>query len=582
MAAHQERIEAGDITMGSLYENYLFEIPNYQRAFSWEDEHFDQLIDDLLEAYDRNREDHGPTNDNLDEFEPYFLGSLILQRLDQTDRFDVVDGQQRLTSLAILMAVLRDELEGTNIADNLHTRLYEEGDAMTGKPERYRLSVRKQEREFFEEYIVSRGGTKNLDSIDKNRRSEPEQRFLEAVEIFQDRLSSWHSDESPQKDLAGFAGFLGRKLTMVEIKTGSKNSAFRLFNVVNARGLPLSTADLLKSENLGEIPKPEEDDYTKRWVDIEEEVGSETLDTFISMIRHLKVKRKAQKSVYDEFEEIVFHREPDFRGKPFIEYLEEVHDIYDRRVSRKIVSPSDPAQRTRYETLVSIVESFYPSEDWMMGMIKFDQKFSDEDGFVEFFDAYERKIATDWVGGLSLSERLTQLYDVVRLIESADTVNDVISDDLLTSNIETRKEDFLNTLNADNFYRKGNYQMARYVLLRLDMERYDLTDVARYRDSVTVEHILPRTPTDEYWQDRFEDEAFRLRWTHRLGNLVPLNQGKNSSASNLPFPEKVSAYLSKRSDFQLVNELEENEEWTPDQLQNRHEALKQEAIDCWF
>ncbi len=582
MPTERDRIEAGDIRLGDLYDNYLFEIPNYQRAFSWEDEHFDELIDDLLDAYDRNSEEYGSFDENLSQYEPYFLGSLILQRLDETDRFDVVDGQQRLTSLAILMAVLRDELEGTGIADNLHKKLYEEGDEMTGKPARNRLSVREQEQDFFKKYIVEKGGTKRINSVDKNAQSEPVQRFIEAIQLFRDRLSSWKGNGSPTQDLGGFASFLGRKLTMVEIKTESRNSAFRLFNVVNARGMPLSTADLLKSDNLGTIPKDEEDEYTRRWVDIEEEVGSETLDTFINMIRHLKVQQKAQKSVYNEFVDIVFKREPGFKGKPFVSYLEEIHNIYDRRVLRGTLETDDEAMRTRYKTLVSIVRSFYPSEDWMMGIIKFDQKFSDEEGFFKFFEAYERKIATDWISGLSLSERLTQLYDVVELIETSKSVEDVLSDDLLTDEISFRQEAFENTLDADNFYRKGNYQMAKYVLLRLDMERHDNTDVAIYRDSISVEHILPRTPTADYWQTRFDDEAFRLRWTHRLGNLIPLNGRKNSSAGNYPFPKKVSSYFTNRSDFALVNDLEDEDEWTPDKLKERHEGLKQEAIDCWF
>lgn len=582
MPTERDRIEAGDIRLGDLYDNYLFEIPNYQRAFSWEDEQFDELIDDLLDAYNRNRNEYGTFDEYLSQYEPYFLGSLILQRLDETDRFDVVDGQQRLTSLAILMAVLRDDLEGTNIAENLHKKLYEEGDEMTGKPARNRLSVRAQEQEFFEEYIVSEGGTTRLDTFDKNRLSEPEQRFVEAINLFRDRLSEWQSEETPDRDLAGFASFLGRKLTMVEIKTESRNSAFRLFNVVNARGMPLSTADLLKSDNLGVIPKEEEDEYTQRWVNIEEEVGSETLDTFISMIRHLKVQQKAQKSVYNEFVDIVFHREPEFEGKPLVNYLEEIHDIYDQRVLRANIETDDESKRTRYKTLVPIVRTFYPSEDWMMGIIKFDQKFSNEEAFFDFFEAYERKIAIDWISGLSLSERLTQLYDIVELIEESDSVEDVLNADILNDKIATRQENFENTLDADNFYRKGNYQMAKYVLLRLDMERHDNTDVAVYRDSITVEHILPRSPSADYWQTRFEDEAFRLRWTHRLGNLIPLNGRKNSSASNDPFPEKVSTYFTSRSDFAIVNDLEKEDEWTPEKLRKRHEKLKSEAIDCWF
>jgi len=583
MVEEPDRIDAGDIILGDLYSNYLFDIPNYQRPFSWEDEQFDELIDDLLSAYDRNIETYGDVRENLLDYEPYFLGSLILQRLNEKDRFDVVDGQQRLTSLAILMAVLRDELEGTQIASNLHDKLYEEGDEMmVNKPEQYRLSVRSQEQQFFEEYIVDRGGTKRIEDIDKNTLSEPKQRFVEAVQIFRDRLQDWDESDSEDSDLYGFGKFLGSKITLVEIKTGSRNSAFRLFNVVNARGMPLSTADLLKSDNLSSISKDEEDEYTNRWVNIETDVGSDTLDTFINIIRHLKVKRKAQKSVYDEFDNIVFTKEPEFKGKEFVETLEEIYNIYNKRVLRKNIDTDDEAKRTRYKSLVSIVNSFYPSEDWMIGIVKFDQKFSDEEAFYDFFESYERKIATDWLSGRSLSERLTQLYNVVELIEKSDTPHDVLNDQLLTNDIQRRQESLENTLDADNFYRKGNYQMAKYLLLRLDMERHDIRDVAIYRDSVTVEHILPRNPSSEYWKKNFDDEAFRMKWKHRLGNLVPLNGRKNSSAGNKPFNEKVDTYFVNRSDFALVNDLEEIKDWTPDQLQSRHRQLKNEAIECWF
>ncbi len=582
MSEEPDRIDAGDIVLGDLYKNYLFDIPNYQRPFSWEDEQFDELIDDLLGAYDRNIEEYGDVEDNLLDYEPYFLGSLILQRLAQKDRFDVVDGQQRLTSLAILMAVLRDELEGTQIANNLHEKLYEEGDAMINKPEQYRLSVRNQEEDFFEEYIVDRGGTKKVGELDKNTLSEPKQRFVEAVQIFRDRLQNWSNENSEDSGLYGFGQFLGSKITLVEIKTGSRNSAFRLFNVVNARGMPLSTADLLKSDNLSSIPDDMEDEYTERWVDIETDVGSDTLDTFINMIRHLKVKRKAQKSVYDEFDNIVFVEEPEFKGEPFVETLEDIYNIYNNRILRKNIDTENEAIRTRYKTLVSIVNSFYPSEDWMMGIIKFDQKFSNENAFYQFFESYERKIATDWLSGRSLSERLTQLYNVVELIQNAETIDEVLNDSLLTDDVLRRRDSFESTLDADNFYRKGNYRMAKYLLLRLDMERHDTRDVAIYRDSVTIEHILPQNPKSGYWTEQFDDEAFRMKWKHRLGNLLPLNGRKNSSASNRPFKEKVSTYFVKRSDFALVNDIQEDDDWTPEKLMERHRDLKQEALDCWF
>jgi uncharacterized protein with ParB-like and HNH nuclease domain len=593
MAEQQSWIEAADQNVAKLYGDYLYEIPNYQRPFSWEDEQFDQLIDDLLDAYDRNREEYGSVDEIL-EYDPYFLGSLVLQKVEDNKKiYDIVDGQQRITSLAILMAVLRDELAPTDdwekirdeelslggMPGNLQERLYTDGDDFAGMSKSYRLKVRQDERNFFNNYILEEGGTELIESVDKNHRSESEQRYMEAVDIFRSRLEDWRSEDD--QELEEFAEYLGQRIMMVEISTGSRDSAFRLFNVVNSRGKPLSPADLLKSENLGQIPEDDEQKYSKKWDNVRKDVGTEVFDTLIGIIRHLKVKQKARKSVYDEFVDEVFEEEPDFKGKQFVEYLESIREIYEQRLEKKEVSPSDRKKRVRYETLVSIIKHYYPSEDWMMGVIKFDREFSDEDGFVEFFEKYERKLAADWISGLGRTARLTQMYRVVELLESADSVDEVLNDDLLNSDIESHHEDFMNTLDADNFYRKGNYRMAKYVLLRLDMERRDNADVSTYHESISVEHILPQTAEEEYWLERF-DEPFRVKWTHRLGNLVPLNGRKNSSASNYDFPRKVSEYIDEKSDFALVDDLTEKDDWTPEELEARHEKLKEEASECWF
>lgn len=159
MAAEQNRIEAGDQVLRKLFgENYLFEIPTYQRPFSWGDDEFDTLIDDLLTAYERNTDRFGfGTSDTTDTatYEPYFLGSIILHTADgQGDRYAVVDGQQRLTSLAILMAVIRDQTKG-DTADDMHDFIYEEGNSLSETPARQRLKVREKERDFFQKKTSS-------------------------------------------------------------------------------------------------------------------------------------------------------------------------------------------------------------------------------------------------------------------------------------------------------------------------------------------------------------------------------------------------------------------------------------------
>jgi uncharacterized protein with ParB-like and HNH nuclease domain len=97
------------INIGKLFsKEFFFRIPEYQRPFSWEDDHFEDLINDLIEA-DRNQE--------------YFLGTLVLQQKDKHNNHDVVDGQQRLTSLNILLACLRDRVEKREFKDAIHDKL---------------------------------------------------------------------------------------------------------------------------------------------------------------------------------------------------------------------------------------------------------------------------------------------------------------------------------------------------------------------------------------------------------------------------------------------------------------------------
>lgn len=371
---------------------------------------------------------------------------------------------------------------------------------------------------------------------------------------------------------------------MVVIRAESFTSAYRLFNVTNARGLSLTNADLLKGENLSEIHDTNRrKQFADRWVAIEDEVGRDTLELFIKFIRHLKVKEKARKNIHEEFESIVFDREPSFKGEEFIERLESIHEIYIRRIIEAKINTECGQNNIYYKNLMYIVREFYLSSDWMIALVKFDETFSDETALFEFFRKLERKIAIDWFSGRTLTKRLNQIYEIIEEIEDATDPQDVLGADILNEDLQNRKEDFKRTLDENNFYRKGQYKMAKYLLLRLDMEERDNTDVALYHQSVSIEHVLPQTPTTEYWESRFDDDGFRSIWTHRLGNLVPLNGQKNRSARNNDFGRKVDEYLTQRSDFELVNRLgREYDEWTPETLQDRHERLKQDAVELWF
>lgn len=588
MSASQ--IDAKEEFLNKLYDDYHYKIPKFQRPFSWTEENFADLIDDLTDAYDVGRDAHGTLLDDTGElnkqtlhaYEPYFLGSIILNdRNESGTRSDIIDGQQRLTSLAILIAVLRDLVEDDARANSLGGLIYEESDPIKGKSETVRLEVRDRDRDFFDAHVLTRGATRDAPQPETGN-TEPEQNILQAIKTFQEELENWQDEEDG--DIGDFATYLTLRVVMVRISTNSLSSAFRLFNVTNARGMPLNNADLLKSENLSHINDDDKrEEYQRKWEDMEEEVGNEGLERFIGFMRHIIVKEKSQKSVYDEFKDRVYPKDNSFRGANFVDRLEMVFDSHRHRIYNADLDAKTQSEEVYYHNLVSLMRDFYPSDEWMVALIQFDAKFDDESALLSFVELLERRLTVDWLTGSSSTARYSRVYSLLRDIEHADTTDKILDLPVLNEKVEQESDAFENALDRSNFYRKGNYQWPKYILMRINSERFDnRNSKVEYGNNVTIEHILPQTPNNDYWLNRFGDEHWRDTWTDRMGNLVPLDGRKNYKVSNKPFNAKYKEYFKKKSDFPLVNELEEYDEWTPEFLQERHERLKEEAKEIWL
>lgn len=576
----EEKIEAEHIYIEKLFDDYLFKIPDFQRPFSWEEENIEKLFDDIKTSMELDLEKFT----ELDDFEPYFLGSIIqLLPIEEPNIYSLIDGQQRMISLTILMAVIRDIIEDSEYKKDLQDSIFQKASKAKGHPESVRVTIRDREMDFFKKYVLEKGGTLNSLEIEKNEfntLSLPKQRIATAIRTFRTSFENG-SNEIDQGFLQNYTEYLLQKVMMVVITTRSLESAFRLFNVVNARGMPLTNADLLKSLNLSNINKINNKnvrEYTEIWEDIEEDIGIEKLEMLISFIRSIKLKKKANKTIYDEFEKNIFINDPDFIGEKFILYLKNVKEIYQKRILE--ASINDLTNEIYYYNLISIMRDFLPFNDWVTALIRFDEKFND-DYLFEFVKNLERKIFIDWIIGLGFTERLTQIFRIIKLIEDNDDPQSIINDPLFHEEIKLNKDKFKNSLDLENFYSKGSYKIAKYVLLRINIEEYEnLNSKKSYSGNITVEHILPRNP-NEQWKNKFHEKA-RQEWTNKLGNLTLLNGAKNSSASNRPFKEKLDTYFKKKSDFEITNELEKISDWNKIELERRHNKLKSNAIAIWI
>ena len=141
--------------MDIFSERFWFVIPEYQRSYVWENDNIMELLDDLFFAYENK-----PENE-------YFLGSLVLKKLDNESfpEYEVLDGQQRLTTFFIMLAVLRDLIDNPRNKSQMQEKIYQEEDEFNGVPERSRITykIRDNIEGFIKTYVITEGGTSKED-----------------------------------------------------------------------------------------------------------------------------------------------------------------------------------------------------------------------------------------------------------------------------------------------------------------------------------------------------------------------------------------------------------------------------------
>ncbi len=578
-------IEAKEVTVGKLFSpDFIFEIPIYQRPLSWERDNFDQLFEDIYDAL-TNKE------------KQYFLGSIILQEHENIkNRYDIVDGQQRLSSLAILMAVIRDKADNPEMRENLATYLYHKEDKFKKNPAVMSIAPWKDLGETFKKYIYENNGTrKYIEEFDKKQikytdSQDPLYHLYEAISVFKEKLDEKFSTK---EQIEEYVIFLLNNVYLVYIKATAFASAYRLFNVLNTRGIPLNTSDLLKSENIGEIKEAATRiQYSNIWREIENKIGRDELEDLIAIIRTIKIKEKAKVNIYEEYRKLIFDKHIK-KGKDFIDYLKEISDIYNDKILDGEINDIG-SRKNEYKNIVSLMRKYVPFIDWVPPLVEFYHKFKSDKHMLDFVLKLEKKVIIEWMAGFSATERITSLNKLLKLIhEESDPqkviekliyfkVEEIVPGRIARSIDYSQKElieaDLNRILNDNQFYSIYGGKLARYVLLRLDLNMWEMENFAGYPGTITVEHILPQTPDkNSEWTKLFSEDE-RKEWTNKIGNLVLLSGMKNSKAQNFEFAKKKDAYFKdKCTFFKITQDLVKIDRWTKEEEEKRHKKLLAEA-----
>jgi len=572
--AGKHEIKSEKILVKDIFSKFWFRVPEYQRPYIWGRDEIDDLLDDLMYAH----------NEKADQ--EYFLGSFVFQSKkagssfgQEFDENDLLDGQQRLTTLMMLFACIRDLSPNKDVKKACQESVFQEGNPITNVPERIRIvfAIRDTAQDFVERFIKPSGGTDDLTGLEEARHSSDRsvRNMADAVLHIREYLNN----PERQIPLDSFVGFILNKVLMIYVSTEDLDDAFRLFTILNDRGVPLRNSDILKSLNLGALTNDiEKAKYAKLWEEAEGELGDD-FDRFLNHIRTILLKDKARLSLLDEFEYKIYNprekekatgkKKPPLlsKGKETFQLVERYLQHYNQLFDGNNYDQTGGSYR--FDNLIKVMRVGLPSTDWQPPLLRYFDKFRYE-RLLDFLIKLDNQFSSDWISQYTPTERIERMNNLIRIIESADNAETVLSDN---QGFQFDKDGFNRAIEGDVYGRR----FARYLLLKLDYIYADHSNKISI-EHLSVEHILPQNPkADSQWCIDFSEDE-RNEWVNKLGNLVLITTRKNSAQSNRDFVDKKKNYFEKRITTcpNSLRIMRNYSRWTPKELKENHMIVLEE------
>ncbi|WP_033776614.1 DUF262 domain-containing protein [Helicobacter pylori] len=559
------KIDSNDLSLRNILKDELYyQIPIYQRPYQWTKENCEKLLDDLFFNYEDDKESD------------YFCGSLVLITISEDSKaktYDIVDGQQRLSTFILLAKVL--------------LALYSE-----------RLT--EESKDYLQESLITKYGKKdrlNFNAVGFNSKKD----FQYALTSFNDAPISNNKNnylknaiflknylkEKEIEDINDFIEWLYFKVVFVTITCPDADKALRIFNVLNARGLPLNATDIFKGELLKHVKENEQEEFVSRWNDLSQKCSDNdlTIETlfswYLTYLNPVTSKEKTDKRLVTWFNKL---------NKTPLEYLKGVEDFYNAYC--EVLEMQD-----RHAHLLS-----YKDDDYLCVILcaSILHHYSDQD-MEALKELLVKFYYQDWVAGQTKSTRSQTCCNIINALKEKKSVryiaSIVVKKYLDDKNITQR---FRDNLQDSNLYTKFYYtgktaKKNSWVKPILILVNYFMSDNAnpayiKMDDDLHVEHILPQNPDlSSQWVKDFSEEERGL-YTHSLANLTLLGGKKNTKALsqvlNQDFKEKKEIYMGKTialdnkktfrvmTCYKMTIDIATNyTEWTPTSLEKRKEEL---------
>ena len=543
-----------------------YSAPAYQRDYSWKQEHWEDLWEDLI-SVEASREDH-------------YMGAIVLES-GERKHFRVIDGQQRMTTLSILILACVDYLygldgEGVDSAANQERANLLESSYLGAKdPASLRitpkLKLNANDDDFFQLNLAQRkapqGGLRGL--------RDSERLLWQCFQFFKGKIQEKFSTTEKGEEVAAFVSeVVTERLVFISVRVQDQLSAYTVFETLNARGLELTETDLLKNYLLSladRLSKSQMDPVLRQWARITARVGIANFPEFLR--HHLNSHREyvRQKQLFKTI-------------KRDVSTLDDVFLLLDRleKDAAWFEALNDPASQFWLDypgakEQVRVLNLFNVSQYTPL-MLAAKDAFSAPQDVVEIL----RYCAVLSVRFNGVSRRSThileEIYNRAALEIRRGTATTLAAVRQVLRPIYIPDEEFeadFVSLKLRN--RSTSGKRLRYFLAKIEkqLSGADITDVGM---TATVEHILPENPGEAGW-DHFTAEAHERSY-ERVGNYSLLAHSLNGQqAGNAAFAQKQAVYT--QSQYRTSKDLSQFTEWTEETIAKRQADMAKVAKAIW-
>ena len=539
-------MQAKETRLDSIIEGTKqYVVPLFQRSYSWTKKEWDILWNDICDLYE------------MENPRVHFFGSIVNMPATSVPegvaKFLLIDGQQRLTTVFILLSILKDlALEGRKerLSDEIKNTLllnqYKDG------YDHYKMMPTQVDRNAFLKVIEGQG-------------HEADGQIGQAWKYLEKKV------RTSNFDIENIKKILTQKFSVVSITLDTDDNPYLVFESLNAKGRSLSQADLIKNYFFMRIHVSKQDEiYSKLW----EPMQNNLRDDLSEFIRHYMMRHGGNVRQTDVYYALKDEVSPDNT----IDYLKSLNEysMYYRNMKYP-ENISDKDLRVRFERLNRIeVTTAYPLILYVYG--EFAHNNISKEQFCEVIDVIEnyliRRFVCDYKTN-TLNKTFGAAYAFISKYNSDEIVNAV--KEYLSTKGYPKDSEFTERFMTTKLYGGGDRQQkTKFILASLE-KSFEHKEIVQM-DNLTIEHVMPQTLSD-WWVDYLGDDAFSIHdiWLHTIGNLTLT--AYNSDLSNKSYIQKRS-YLSQ-SHLELNKYFTSAGEWKKLDIEKRAEQLSKRALNIW-